>query len=201
MSDAAILANKQDASCGLSHAFRRNLDQAASPTVRLGPYHPVQRTKSTAMANDTDKTLRTGDIHFHVRTLDEGEQDAIEVGSGLRPDAEFEDDDTLQPAKATLLANFLEHAAQFEPQEEELEIGSPKGFADLGALADYLLDAISVMSKADEDNLKALLMAAVMASLKLDAVIDGRGDTQLEWKRFFKKAKTMYDACTPRPYK
>ena len=91
--------------------------------------------------------------------------------------------------------------AQFEPQEEELEIGSPKGFADLGALADYLLDAISVMSKADEDNLKALLMAAVMASLKLDAVIDGRGDTQLEWKRFFKKAKTMYDACTPRPYK
>lgn len=179
MSDAAILANQQDASCGLSHAFRRNLDQAASPTVRLGPYHPVQRTKRTAMANGTDRTLRNGDICFHVRTLDEEERDPIEVVSGLRPDAEFEDDETLQPANATLLSNFLENAVQFASQEE-LEIGTPKGFAELVSFADYLIDAMSLMSKADEDDLKALLMAAVMASPTLDTVIDGLGDTQLE---------------------
>jgi hypothetical protein len=61
-------------------------------------------------------------------------------------------------------------------------------------------------TKGDETRLKQLAVSGLTlisktASLTLVAVLDGRGDTQLEWKRLLKQAKTMHDACKPLSFK
>ena len=61
-------------------------------------------------------------------------------------------------------------------------------------------------TKGDETRLKQLAVSGLTlisktASLTLDALLDRRGDTQLEWKRLLKQAKTVHDACTPLSFK
>ncbi len=127
------------------------------------------------MTHEDKKTLRTGELYFHVRELSDAELDAIETLSGLRPFSASVDDpeDETDPApEDQLLMNVIENAVHYASRDG-FNVQDSEAFANLASFMEYLLDAMSLMAKVDRDDLEEMLLASFMAKLTLDAMIYG----------------------------
>lgn len=153
------------------------------------------------MTHEDKKTLRIGELYFHVRDLSTKELDAIKTLSGLRPFSveivETEAETDTNP-EDQLLMNVIENAVQYASRDG-FDVKDDEAFTNLASFAEYLLDALSLMAKVDQSELEEMLLASFMAKLTLDAMIYGGRTPRSVWEAHVRRAQALHDSCAPRP--
>lgn len=152
------------------------------------------------MTRTTSRNLRIGELYFTVRKLTEEEENAIETLSGIHPNYDTDEDDlagSTPEAEEELLSVFIENAMQFascEPFNDH----SRTALADMASFAEYLLDAMSLMAKADETELEVLVLASIYAKQTVDTKAFKGGPSRTSWEALVKEAMALHDSCIRR---